>query len=815
MRYILNALRSDSQYKALLAASGRAGLPCLVTELCDTLPPVLTAALMDDSPECCAHLILVPDEKNAASVKKALDCFLPESGARIYPVRDFVFNHMDSASREWEHERLSVLGALSSGTCGAVIATPDAALQLTMPVGRLSELTSRLSVGDEYAPDTLCTLLSSAGYVRAEAVEGTGQFTRRGGIVDVFCPLYESALRIEFFGDEVDSISYFDTATQRRADNIMDCLIIPCAEVLGDRAGVERARKAAGTLASKCEDTKAKERLREEQEKLSEGLEFAGIDKYIGHIFEQRACLIDHFMSAYAERRVYVIESARGKERLSSVLDLMDETVKSLLEQGLIDGKGAVYSKSASDYDSYLHSMPCVTMDSFASGKGTGAVGGIFPMRSKSASFTPASLDVLRDDALSLSQSGYSVVISTHGKSGADYIAEKLGEESSFPCLVKTPEEMEGYDPSLKAAVITWGADCGGFELPGAHFAFIRESGAPSSVKKRIMKGKDKDTQRILSYADLVPGDYVVHTNYGIGVFEGIERLTAKGEQDSAGVQKDYIKIKYAGSDALYVPCNQLDMVAKYIGAGAESGNLKLSKMGGEVWHKQKARVKAAAKEMAKKLIALYAERQNREGITYPPDGPWQKDFEATFEYDETSDQLRSAEEIREDMQRSVPMDRLLCGDVGFGKTEVALRAAFRAVSDSKQVAILVPTTILAWQHYQTILSRFRGFPVKAELLSRFRSPAQQQEALRKLKKGTVDIVVGTHRLIQDDVKFKNLGLLVVDEEQRFGVAHKERLKEMSKDIDVLTLTATPIPRTLNMALAGIRDMSVLEEGPP
>ncbi|MFR6279547.1 MAG: DEAD/DEAH box helicase, partial [Acutalibacter sp.] len=335
--------------------------------------------------------------------------------------------------------------------------------------------------------------------------------------------------------------------------------------------------------------------------------------------------------------------------------------------------------------------------------------------------------------------------------------------------------------------VVTLGALSAGFELPEANFALITH-GRMTEVKRKRVK-RDKNSKEISSLSELAPGDYVVHATHGIGLFEGIHKL------EMNGVTKDYIKVRYAKNDTLYVPVTQLDLVSKYIGPREDSA-VKLSRLGGTDWQRQKTKVRKAVKDIAKELIQLYAQRMQQKGFAFPPDGEWQRDFESHFEYDETEDQLRCISEIKDDMEREVPMDRLLCGDVGFGKTEVALRAAFKCVTAGKQCAILVPTTILAWQHYNTILTRMEGFPVHVEILSRFKTPKQQQEIVRKIGRGEVDIVVGTHRLIQKDVRFKDLGLVIIDEEQRFGVAHKERFKELRSTVDVLTLSATPIPRT-------------------
>ena len=417
--------------------------------------------------------------------------------------------------------------------------------------------------------------------------------------------------------------------------------------------------------------------------------------------------------------------------------------------------------------------------------------------------------ELLREDLRAYLAGGFSTALLCETAASAQNLHGLLTADG-------IPAEQYGGGAAMRAgaALIIHGFDFPGYELPVAKVAALSlypNQSAYSRVRvaRRAAKAVKRSKQeRILSYADLEPSDYVVHVNHGIGQYLGMESVTVDG------FTRDYLKIKYAGTDMLYLPCGQLESISKYIGSRADDGTLKLSKMGGGEWVKAKTRVKAAAKEMARELIKLYAERQRRSGFAYYPDDDMQRQFEAEFEYEETEGQLVAVEEIKRDMEVPHPMDRLLCGDVGFGKTEVALRAAFKAVESQKQVAILVPTTILALQHYQTLLSRLRGFPVKSDMVSRFRSPKQQAETLRRLRRGEVDIIVGTHRLVSKDVEFRDLGLVIVDEEQRFGVAHKEKLKQLSAGVDVLTLTATPIPRTLNMAMSGIRDMSILEEAP-
>ncbi|MCL2772728.1 MAG: transcription-repair coupling factor, partial [Oscillospiraceae bacterium] len=545
---------------------------------------------------------------------------------------------------------------------------------------------------------------------------------------------------------------------------------------------------------------------------------------FISCIYENKECLLDYFDADSTV--LFMNESLRINERQKVSEQIITETVIDLVEKGYIDGKNAYYSATLEDFNIFRTKFKTVICDMFVSGLDIN-LAGLFSFTTRQSPHISEGFNILKDDLENFASSGYKIIVFLNSDAGIKSLADTLSDfeikyisvdinrykdindlPGGYAVIIKTPKLLNSANL----------CDIRGFELPKQKFALITDSLSDKRVetlKKRSIynqggkKSQQSSRQKIMSYTDLTAGDYVVHSNYGIGIFMGIERLDVSG-----GVQKDFIKIKYDGSDILYVPCNQLDLVSKYIGARSEDSSVKLSKMGGSNWQKAKSRAKSAAKDIANELIKLYAARQLKKGYAFQSDTEWQKDFESLFEYTETEDQLVCAEQIKTDMQQPVPMDRLLCGDVGFGKTEVALRAVFKCVSESKQAAILVPTTILAWQHYQTILSRFREFPVKIDMLSRFRSKKEQIEILKKLKSGEVDIIIGTHRIIQNDVKFKDLGLLIVDEEQRFGVAHKEKIKQVAEDIDVLTLTATPIPRTLNMALSGIRDMSVIEEAP-
>lgn len=476
------------------------------------------------------------------------------------------------------------------------------------------------------------------------------------------------------------------------------------------------------------------------------------------------------------------------------------EDLKSYLAEGILCKGLDRYSEDWEYALAKSQALPTLFLDIFARGSYEVPTKTLINMTVRQLPVWGGGTQLLLDDLSSLLSQGRACVVLAGTAKAASALAGDL-KQAGLPTSY-----LEAPSTAAKGTVtVTEGTLSAGFDLPGAGFALITHGRLMAAKAKKAKR--DKNSKEISNLSELSPGDYVVHSAHGIGVFEGIHKL------EMNGIIKDYIKVRYAKNDTLYVPVTQLDMVSKYIGP-REDANVKLSRLGGTDWQRQKTRVRAAVKDIAKDLIQLYAQRMQQQGFAFPPDGEWQHDFESHFEFEETEDQLRCVNEIKDDMERNVPMDRLLCGDVGFGKTEVALRAAFKCVAAGKQCAILVPTTILAWQHYQTILRRMEGFPVDVELLSRFRTAKQQEEILKKVKRGSMDIVVGTHRLVSKDVQFHDLGLVIIDEEQRFGVAQKERLKALCKTADVLTLSATPIPRTLNMALSGIRDMSVIEEAP-
>ena len=780
--------------------------------LCDGALEAFIAAVCEDMRENA--LIIVPDEKAAVKLGNTLANFF--ESVLIYPKKDFVFLNMESANNPFECERLKILDRVLSnanGNFGVVISTLDAALQFTLPPEKLAGSVIKLEYGGVIASlEEFLRKLAAAGYKRAETVETVGRFSVRGGIIDIFSPAEDYPARIELFGDEIDSMGVFDPVSQRRVKNIQEFRIIPVSEIIIDEAA--RARCAAmleQLLKNKDADENTRDRLYFELDCLKSGEELSSKDRFISCVYEERACLFDYIEPE--NTLLFINESAKVNERQKAVEEVVKETAVDLAEKNYITGKNAEYSRTLEDFDILRLNFKSIIADMFLSGYST-RISGLFSFTARQSPRISDGFNILKDDLENLNSAGYRTAVFLSSDAGIKSLCDTLADSDIKYVVTDKYENIEEMPESCVTVIKVRTLDIQGFDLPKQKFALIAENlqdtRAESARKRAGANYVNKSSrQKIMSYTDLTAGDYVVHSNYGIGIFMAIERLDVSG-----GVQKDFIKIKYAGSDVLYVPCNQLDLVSKYIGARSEDSTVRLSKMGGQAWQKATSKAKSAAKDIARELIKLYAARRLKKGYAFNPDTEWQKDFESLFEYAETEDQLICAEQIKADMQMGIPMDRLLCGDVGFGKTEVALRAVFKCVSESKQAAILVPTTILAWQHYQTILSRFREFPVKIGMLSRFVSRKEQAETLRKIKTGEIDIVVGTHRIIQDDVKFKDLGLLVVDEEQRFGVVHKEKIKQMSEAVDVLTLTATPIPRTLNMALSGIRDMSTIEEAP-
>ena len=740
-------------------------------------------------------IVIVPDEAQATRLIRDMEGFGIK--AVLFPARDFSFRTLETVSREYEYARLKTLDKMLSGDFDAAVLSAEAATQLTVPPARLMNSSFSVACGEDYDIEELSLSLINCGYTRSEQVDGQGQFAIRGGILDFYPPDANQPCRVEFWGDTVDSISMFDPETQRRTEHIEEIRVTPAREILcSDEMLSALIQKL---ISEKKPKGAALKSLSDDLDRLGGGMRLSSADKYMPLIYPDAASIFDYARGCM----LFVCESFSVKDKLEAGSRLMNETLKGLFQDGVLCKGLDRYCLRPQDIVSIYEDMGAVYLDNLPRGSFDTGVKELITFSAKQISPWNGSLAAIVDDLNALrTKQGSSCAVLAGTDKAAKTLAEDL-ESEGIPALFCPVPPAEF--PQKTVCVLPGGLSAG-FEYPGTKFTLLTYR-SRTVTKNRVASTK-RGKNAFNNLDELHRGEYVVHSTHGIGIFEGITTLEA------SGTTKDYIKIRYDKGDNLYVPVTQLDQVSKYIGPKSDDKPLKLSKLGGKDWQKTRSRVKSAVKDMAKELIDLYSKRLKVKGHAFSQDIDMQSDFERRFEFVETDDQLRCIHEIKRDMEKPYPMDRLLCGDVGFGKTEVALRAAFKCIADGKQCAILVPTTILALQHYQTILKRFEGFPVEAGMLSRFCTKKEIEKTLNGLRRGSVDIVVGTHRLISKDVQFRDLGLIIVDEEQRFGVAQKEKLKTMFPAVDVLTLTATPIPRTLNMAMTGIRDMSVLEEAP-
>ncbi len=749
---------------------------------------------------CSQHrrraLFITADEAEATRVYE--DLLALGTNALLLPARELNLHRAESASHEYEQMRLSVLSRMARDDYDIVVAGVDAILGYTLPPSLLLSRTLHLTAGSPLPVPDLPAALAAAGYERCAQVEGSGQFAVRGGIVDVFPSQNDSPLRIELWGDTVDTVSHFDLLSQRRTDSLEAANIPPAAEIFYDSAELlaQRIEQVASSLTGKR--ASVREALEQDIQRLRNGTRPTAPDRYLPLIYPHAVTVLDYLP---ANAFLFVSETGKVRERVRSADWQLQEDIKSLLEAGQLCRELCRYQASFDTLSSAFAHHPSLLLETFARSIPEVSLGALYSLSCRQLPVWSGGMDLLCDDLTDLlSRRTACLVLAGAEERAAQTLADDLVQRGIPALYAPAPQK-----PIAGQVLVLRGGLSAGAEFPDAGLAILTH-GRVAPPKKRRRLNRQKGSE-IHSLSELTPGDYIVHAAHGIGLYEGIRQMEVQG------VVKDYLKLQYDKGDTLYVPVTQLDLVSKYIGT-KDDVKVKLHRLGGQEWQKTKARVRSAVKDIAKELIRLYSQRMATPGYAFDPDSEWQYDFERHFEYEETEDQLRCIEEIKADMEHAVPMDRLLCGDVGFGKTEVALRAAFKCVSGGKQCVLLVPTTILALQHYNTLLSRFEGFPVKIEMLSRFRTPKQQEQILKDMAAGRIDILVGTHRMLSKDVSFRDLGLFIVDEEQRFGVAQKERIKELAPQVDVLTLSATPIPRTLNMAMSGIRDMSIIEEAP-
>lgn len=728
-----------------------------------------------------------------------------------YPARDFIFSQADIRSKNLVRERMAVIRRLVAGLPTTVVTTIDAGMDLRLPVSSIKNAVICLKTGESVETSLLEKKLIMLGYDRVVQVEAEGEFSVRGGIIDIFPMCEDAPVRIELFGDEIDTMRVFDAESQRSIENVEEICVYPATENVftGDElaAGLKKIKTEAEKQYKKYREafaTEAAARIKKTVTELEENIGYlyytVNLDSYLLSFTKETVSFFDYFP---ADSTVFfMVDPDRIRERAEAVGDEYALAMQQRLTGGYVLPSQIKTVTDGKKTESLLRSKRLVYLP------GVIASAGIKTAASFEINVTPigsyrGDLTLLIKDVKAYAKKKYRVVIVSASGKRARRVADTLRDY-----------DLNAYYSSKNDAVaaggevmVVEGRLTKGYVYPLINFAVISETDIFGERKRSVKKKKETDASHYTRLNSLHPGDYVIHENYGLGVYRGLTKLEVDG------VLKEYINIEYSGKSCIYVPLTSMDMVQKHSDGGTENPP-KLAKLGTQDWKQTKSKVKASVNEIAEELVELYAKRQAASGYKFSPDTVWQNEFEELFPFEETGDQLRAIEETKADMESEKVMDRLICGDVGYGKTEIALRAAFKAVQDSKQVAILVPTTILAKQHYDTFVQRFMNFPVKVALMCRFRTQAEIRETVKELKNGEVDIVIGTHRLLSKDVEFKSLGLLIIDEEQRFGVTHKEKLKRLRNNVDVLTLTATPIPRTLHMSLSGIRDMSVLDEPP-
>jgi len=741
---------------------------------------------------------------NEAQARKLFEdfSFFFDEDVLFYPAKEIMLYDVEAKSYDTVYHRLAALDRVARGDYSFVVTSIEAVSHKLVDPDIFRSGVIEIDYHSRIDLEDLMRRLVMMAYERVEFVDRHGQYAIRGGIIDVFPVDAENAVRLELFGDEIDSIRIFDVNTQRSTGQIESVRIIPAREIIytaEQREEIIDAISSDLAIAGKKNQSLVR-KVTADIELMKESWYFPGIDRYIPYIAKPSFNFLDY---AAHDPLIFMDEPVRQKQRMDNLLLEHGEICKAMLEKGqlLPQAEGMHF-----DYEAILSkvekkkvfcintilsenlpisnmkvcSVPCRIMGSFQ-----------------------GNIDLLTESLASWKREKNRVLLLSGTRGRGERLREALFEKNIEAVYADT--KAEPVQPGQ--VIITHGSLNRGFEYPTIGFVVVSDKEVFGQERKRTARASGKHKSRPIDiFTELSVGDYVVHQAHGIGQYVGIEKLQVEG------VKKDYLKIRYQDDAYLYIPTSQLDLIQKYI--GSEGKQPKINKLGGSDWLKTKSRVKESLKELASELIRLYAQRQATKGFAFSKDTIWQKQFEEQFPYEETDDQLKCIEEIKEDMESDRVMDRLLCGDVGYGKTEVAMRAIFKAVMDGKQVAYLVPTTVLAQQQYNSFVERFKDFPVTIEVISRFRTQAEQKKILRDVKAGNVDVLIGTHRLLQKDIHFKDLGLLVIDEEQRFGVAHKERLKNLAPGVDVLTMTATPIPRTLHMSLTGIRDISVIEDPP-
>ncbi len=805
LKCLTEPLKEIADYRLLLQNINDKNTPVLAAGVIGAQKTQLIYALCRETG--AKALVIAYDEADAKAIYN--DISMMNEKAVYFPAKDFIFYSADVHSSDITRERFKAVDALIRGEADIVCTTVEALSERLMKREELEKYVFELKEGDIIPLDELAQRLVFMGYERCDTVEGPGQFAIRGGIADIFSPVHETAVRLEFWDDEIDSIRAFDIMSQRSLARSRNLRVFPVREILfGREDAIETAQaieadmlKAMKNYSKKGMDESAeniKETVSEAAEKLKNGI--YDIGAFINYLPVETVSLPDYFSD---NTLVFYDEPKRMKSHAESVYSEFAESMKERLQSGYILPEQTKLLFDLNDIygftSKFREVLFCAVPQSIPDFK----IKGITSFSVKASLSFNNKYDLFYDEIKRLKDEGYRVIIFCGGESRCERVYSELLDKGISAALMS---DNNDFNPVAGNVYVCRGKISKGFEYSDIKLAVfsLSEIAGEQGLKRR--KRRIKNGKAIESFTDLKIGDYVVHESHGIGVYRGLESISVDG------INKDYLKISYNGGSNLFVPVNQMNLVQKYI--GSDGARPKLSKLGGSDWNKMKSRVKEAVAILAEDLVEVYAKRQAAEGFKYSPDTLWQKEFEESFEFVETDDQLNAIEDIKNDMESGKVMDRLICGDVGYGKTEVAVRAAFKTVQDGKQVAYLVPTTILAQQHFSTFTKRMAAYPVSIELLNRFRTAKEQKQTIKNLENGMADIVIGTHRLLSKDVRFKNLGLIIVDEEQRFGVAHKEKLKRIKENVNVLTLTATPIPRTLHMSLSGIRDMSILEEPP-
>ena len=804
MKTFVEPLQSLSGFSEMVqAAKKQPGLHS-VTGCIDAQKPHMIYACNDGN-----KIVVTFHEQKAKELYEEYRFFDPQ--AVYYPAKDVLFYQADIRGNVLTAERMRALKAIHEKERVTVITTFDALMNTQAPPTTIWDSVLTLRPEETVSLEELTAQLVRMGYEKEYQVETMGQFALRGGILDVFPLTEENPIRVELWGDEIDTIRSFDTESQKSIENLDEVRIYPACELVlteaekqtGIQKLLEEAKRVSDKLRKEMKTEEAHRMMSMAAEKAEEWGElslYAGMDAYLSYFTEEKRGLLDYFSPE--NTTIFFDEMSRCVERGKQTEMEFAESMKHRLEKGYILPGQMKELFSEKEILGKCQRYSCISLAALDAKANGLKQHGVFGIQVKSVNSYNNSFELLVKDLRNYKKNHYKIVLLSGSRTRAKRLAEDLLDEglNSF--------YTEDYDHELLEGqiMVCYGKVRRGYEYPILQFAVITESDIFGAEKKKKKRHRTYEGEKIQSFTDLNVGDYVVHENHGLGVYKGIEKIEVEK------TLKDYIKIEYAGGSNLYILATQLEMIQKY--AGKDAKQPKLNRLGGQEWTKTKSKVRGAVKEIAADLVQLYALREERNGFVYGPDTVWQREFEELFPFEETQDQELAIADTKKDMESTKIMDRLICGDVGYGKTEVAIRAAFKAVQEGKQVAYLAPTTILAQQIYNTFAQRMKDFPVRVDLMCRFRSANEMKRTVEDLKKGQVDIVVGTHRILSKDVAFKDLGLLVVDEEQRFGVAHKEKIKQLKTNVDVLTLTATPIPRTLHMSLIGIRDMSVLEEPP-